>query len=210
VAISFDDGQDVSYTPDVLNLLEQSDSRATFFLIGEHAESEEGLVIRELRDGMEIGNHTWSHPHLGDLSAHETMWQLRRTKTLLSALGLDDSQLFRAPYGEVGADTLTDIRQQGLLPIHWSIPLDRYVGELPPREAAFAILANVSPGDILLAHDAHDGALSRDDAMATLHILLPLLSSRGYMIVTVGSLLQEGTPVLASPRPWFWQSGFTC
>jgi hypothetical protein len=68
----------------------------------------------------------------------------------------------------------------------------------------------VSPGDVILAHDARDGGIDRDRAVAALDLLLPLLRSNGFDIVTMSSLLAAGEPVLAVPRPWFWQNGFTC
>ena len=120
--------------------------------------------------------------------------------------------LVRAPFGEVRADTLADMWHEGLTPIHWSIPLDHYVGGLglEPAEAAARIADEVEAGDIILAHDAGAGGIGRERAMRALRILLPLLDSRGFEVTTVSHLLHSGVPVRAIARSWAWQSGFTC
>lgn len=208
VALTFDDGPDPAYTPVVLELLPTEDAHATFFVIGEHAIEYPDLVADIARSENELANHTWSHSNLALLSEESAAAQINRTTSALASLPM--APLMRAPHGEIRPDTLAAVRKQGLTPVHWSIPLDHFVSELGLPNAAAAVAADVSPGDIILAHDAHDGGINRDDAMATLRVLLPLLRSDGYQIVSVGTLLERGNPVLAAPRPWFWQSGFTC
>lgn len=211
IGLSFDDGPDPSLTPEIVRLLEESGSRATFFVIGEHAQTHPDLIELAARAGMEIGNHTWSHPHLDELSAAQVASQSARTIGYLSSISTHAS-LFRAPFGEIPADALRAIEASGLTPIHWSVPVDGYLeGEgLDAADAAGAIASDVRPGDIVLAHDARDGALTRASTVETLRLLLPELAARGFQVVTVGRLLALGTPVRAEPRPWFWQSGFSC
>lgn len=64
VPLTFDDGPDATFTPAILDLLEQNDARATSFLIGSRLEENADLVSREPDAGMELGNHTWSHTSL--------------------------------------------------------------------------------------------------------------------------------------------------
>jgi peptidoglycan-N-acetylglucosamine deacetylase len=212
VALSFDDGPDPSYTPLMIELLGGLGDRATFFLTGSHAEAFPELVRSELDAGMEIGNHTWSHPHLSDLSPDQAAAEVGRTQRELAREAGSRSTLFRAPYGVISPDQLAAVQAMGLKPIHWSIPLDHYVDGLglDPKEAAARLLADIRPGDIILAHDAADGGIDRGRAMATLRILMPALQRRGIEVTTVSDLLTRGTAVRASPRIWFWQSGFSC
>lgn len=215
VAFTFDDGPDPAYTPAVLALLNRYGSRATFFLVGKRAAALPELVRREAQAGMEIANLTWAHPHLGALTSEAALGQVRRTEVALSQYGVP-SDLFRAPYGEIGPEQLAGIVGSGLRPIQWSVALDSYVGGmgLEPEQAAAVMARDIQPGDIILAHDARigpqDGGTERASAMAALRLLLPALQERELTVTTVGRLLSEGAPVLARPRIWFWQSGFTC
>jgi peptidoglycan/xylan/chitin deacetylase (PgdA/CDA1 family) len=211
IALTFDDGPDPAYTPQVISLLEAWGDHATFFLTGAHAEANPALVSMELRAGMEVGDHTWSHPHLMTLSEPQAIAQITRARALLSSDGASVG-FFRAPFGEASPSTLAAVRGIGMTTIHWSIPLDHYV-DLPgssPQEAAAGFLADLRPGDIVLAHDARDGGIGRAAAVATLRLVLPILRRRGFDVTTVGSLLEEGPMIRAEPRPWFWQSGFSC
>jgi peptidoglycan/xylan/chitin deacetylase (PgdA/CDA1 family) len=210
VALSFDDGPDPAYTPEVLQLLLAQHAHATFFVTGEHATDFPQLVAHIVASGNELGNHTWSHPRLTSLSDDQAISQFDRTEKLLARYAA--VHLARAPYGEIKATTLVALEAERIVPIHWSIALDHYVDslDLSPQATATAVAAVVMPGDIILAHDAHDGGIDRDKAMATLRFLLPMLRSQGYQLVSVGMLLNEGIPVRAASRPWVWQSGFSC
>lgn len=213
VALTFDDGPDREYTPRVLRLLEEHHARATFFVAGDRAIRESSLIEEELTTRMEIGNHTWSHPHLASLTTAEAWEQVRRTGELL---GPRTAPVFRAPYGEISPEQLTRLKDVGFTSVHWSLALDHYIGgmALSPSEAAATLAADARPGDIILAHDAApipgDGRADRAEAMEALELLLPALEERGLRATTVGALLQSGTPVAAEPRRWFWQSGFEC
>lgn len=212
VALTFDDGPDPVLTQDVVTLLLRYQDRATFFLIGSHAEAFPELVRGEPDAGMEIGNHTWSHPHLPALSTAQAVMEIERTQDeLLGSTGARP-RLFRAPFGLITPDELRVVDAIGLTAIHWSIPLDHYVGDLAldPTQAATQLLNDIRPGDIILAHDAYAGSIDRSAAMATLRILLPALNRRGIDVTTVGQLLKAGLPVRATPRIWFWQDGFSC
>lgn len=212
IARTFDDGPDPTLTPHVVDLLAHYRDRATFFLIGAHAEAFPELVRQEAGAGMEIGNHTWSHPHLPALSTAQAVAEIERTQgELLGSTGVAP-QLFRAPFGLITPDELRSVEATGLTPVHWSIPLDHYVDELAlnPAQAAAKLLDDIRPGDIILAHDARDGGIDRSIATATLRILLPALDRRGIEAITVSELLNEGAPVRATPRLWFWQAGFSC
>ena len=210
IALSFDDGPDPSLTPRVLALLRRTGTRATFFVIGSRARVAPVLIRGEVAAGEEVGDHTWSHPHLGSLDARQTAAQVTSTERLLNRLGAGVT-LFRAPFGEITPSELSAVSAAGLRAIHWSIPLDHYVGGLglSPSAAAEAIARTIRPGDIVLAHDAVLGP-EREEAFRTLEVLLPRLTSRGFEVTTVGRLLATGTPVPARPRPWFWQTGFDC
>jgi peptidoglycan/xylan/chitin deacetylase (PgdA/CDA1 family) len=212
VALTFDDGPDPAYTTTILQTLAVNDSKATFFLTGKHAHAYPALVQDESSAGMEIGNHTWSHLRLVDASLESVRSEVERTSAAIDEATGAGTRLFRAPYGDATAVQLAMVARLGMMSVHWTIALDRYLGELAldPRSAALRIAEDLHVGDIILAHDARDGGIGREPTTRAIELLLPLLRSDGYRVVTVGELLDMGKPVRAVPRPWFWQSGFTC
>jgi len=212
VALTFDDGPDPVCTPIVLRMLATAHAHATFFLIGERAVANTALVQQELRAGMQIGDHTWSHPLLPGISLAAFRSQIERTVVALDTAAADPVHSFRAPQGVITAPQLAVVRALGLTAVHWTRALDHYVGGmgLDPTAAARRLAADVRPGDIILAHDAGDGGIDREPAMQALALLLPMLRDRGFGFVTVEELLADGTPVRAVPRPLFWQKGFGC
>jgi peptidoglycan/xylan/chitin deacetylase (PgdA/CDA1 family) len=210
VALTFDDGPSIEHTADVISLLERDEATATFFIVGARAAAHPELVRAVVVAGGELGDHSWSHPHLADVTESVAISEISRTRETLKAFG--DVRFERMPYGDARAETFADVRDSGLMPIHWSIALDHYVDglALTARAAADAFERDVRPGDIVLAHDADDGGIDRTAAIETLRLALPELADRGYRFVSVGELLAAGDPVAATRRPWFWQSGFTC
>src|ERR1700688_3635287 len=86
IYLTFDDGPNPTWTPEILSLLEDSGAQASFFVIGENAKSWPKLVEREARDGDTIGDHTWSHPNLTQLSASVVWAELARDRNLITEL----------------------------------------------------------------------------------------------------------------------------
>ena len=98
VAISFDDGPDPEWTPKILDILKQKNVKGTFFMIGEVAEDNVGVLQRVYREGHEIGNHTFTHPDISDISDRSVDLQLNATERLFAAkLGVQPVY-FRPPY----------------------------------------------------------------------------------------------------------------
>jgi peptidoglycan-N-acetylglucosamine deacetylase len=210
VALTFDDGPSVEHTARVISLLERDEATATFFIVGSRAVAYPELVRAVVAAGDELGDHTWSHPHLADVTEAVALGEISRTRETLEGFG--DVRFERMPYGDARAETFADVRDSGLMPIHWSIALDHYVDglALTPRAAADAFERDVGSGDIVLAHDADDGGIDRTSAIGILRLAIPELEDRGYRFVSIGQLLAAGDAVAATRRPWFWQSGFTC
>ena len=212
VALTFDDGPDPTYTSTILEALRVNGAKATFFLTGVHADAHPSLVRDESKAGMEIGDHTWSHLRLTEASLETIRSEIERTDARIEETTGVKPRLFRAPHGDATTAGLAVVAQMGMTAVHWTIALDHYLGELKldPRSAARRVAGDVHEGDIILAHDGRDGGIDREPTVGSIGVLLPLLRDAGYRVVTVGELLATGTAVRAVPRPWFWQSGFTC
>src|SRR5256714_997577 len=126
VAMTFDDGPSAKLTPKLLDLLAAHHIKATFFLIGENVAENPGIVAREVREGHEIANHSWSHPNLAKMSDVGVRSQLRRTDDAIrSAIGAGPT-LLRPPYGNISARQKKWINQEfGYKIILWDVdPLD--------------------------------------------------------------------------------------
>jgi peptidoglycan/xylan/chitin deacetylase (PgdA/CDA1 family) len=86
LALTFDDGPNPAWTPRLLEILASHDVRATFFLVGSHAQAEPELVRRIVAAGHLIGNHSWSHPNLALTSARRVREELTRTSQTLEEI----------------------------------------------------------------------------------------------------------------------------
>ena len=98
VVLTFDDGPDPKYTPQILSILERYHVPGTFFVIGENGVSNRGLLERIIASGSEIGNHSYTHPNMADMSDTGARLELNATQRLIEAYTGRSTRLFRAPY----------------------------------------------------------------------------------------------------------------
>ncbi len=185
IALTFDDGPHYRYTGEILSILEEYGIRATFFVVGELAERYPELIEKELALGHEIGNHTWSHPHMKTLDAEHTREELLRTEAALDAIADYRPKLFRPPEGFFPEAVEKAARSLGYSLILWSVDT-RDWAHTPPCEIAENVLAGVDSGSIILFHDF----IGRDSPTPeALRLILPKLIDEGYSFVTVSELL---------------------
>ena len=187
VALSFDDGPDPRWTPRVLSLLGRFHDTATFFVTGENAAAHPALIRREIAQGDQVGDHTYSHPHLERLPALVVQTQIERAARAIERAGAPPPTLFRPPFGQLDATVSRTARRDGLELVLWSVCVERRVDHGPiPAEVA-SILSLIRPGSIILAHDG--GEPDRSRTLAALPLLLRGLRAHGYKAVTIGRLL---------------------
>ena len=189
IALTFDDGPNEKLTPRLLDLLAQHHIHATFFVIGENAAQYPEILQRAVREGHEIGNHTWSHPNLAKMSEENVRSQINRTEeTIANAIGPRPT-LFRPPYGSLTARQKHFIHDElGYEIILWEVdPLDWK--EPGPNIVSSRILKETRPGSIVLSHDIHAQTIQAMPATFT------ELEAKGFKFVTVSELLKLRTPV---------------
>src|SRR6185312_6105811 len=105
IALTFDDGPDPRWTPAILQILKQEGVLATFFVIGKNGQAYPDLLRRMVNDGHEIGNHTFTHPNLGEIPVSLTELELNATQRLIESETGRSTVLFRPPYfGDAEAD----------------------------------------------------------------------------------------------------------
>ena len=219
VAISFDDGPDPKWTPRILDVLDQKNVKGTFFVIGEEALENIGILKRELRDGDEIGNHTYTHPDISEISPNRLDLEVKLTERLFaSKLGVQPLY-FRPPY-DIDEEPDTDdqaapvvhIQQMGFIVIGNKIDTDDWNERMhkTPQEIAQSVLDAVADrmkakpqfrGSIILLHD---GGGDRSVTVAALPVLINTLREHGYTFVPVSTLMGK-TTVEVMPALTFWQ-----
>ncbi len=189
VALTFDDGPDSKYTPQILDILKEHQVPATFFLIGKRAEKHPGVVKRILEQGHVIGNHSWSHPDLRRVPGERVIEEILKTENTLEGITGLKTALIRPPYGAVSKGVLEIMKDLDYKVINWSVDSvdwrDREVNQI-----LINTLPDVSDEAILLFHSAGGEGQSMAATVKTLPELIKTLRFMGYSFVTVDELLE--------------------
>jgi peptidoglycan/xylan/chitin deacetylase (PgdA/CDA1 family) len=150
VGLTFDDGPSAT-TDQLLAALTANHLRATMFNQGNNAEAQPDLVRAELRAGMWVGNHTFTHPHLTQLGEPGTFEEITSTQWVLRDLTGREPTLFRPPFGETDDQVRADEARVGVLEVLWTVDSQDWNGATVDQIAAAA--HTLQPGGIILMHD---------------------------------------------------------
>ena len=135
LALTFDDGPNPAWTPQLLDILARHGVKATFFLVGQFAEREPALVRSVVAAGHLIGNHSWSHPNLSLTTAHRVHQELVRTNDTLEQITGQPIRYFRPPFGARRPSVLRLSRALGMTPVMWNAMTNDWVERSPDRIA---------------------------------------------------------------------------
>jgi peptidoglycan/xylan/chitin deacetylase (PgdA/CDA1 family) len=190
VALTFDDGPSPKFTPQILALLEHYRAQATFFVIGHKAEQYPWLVRAELKNGHEVGNHSFSHPRMTKEDRLARERQLERTAVDLDLLGCPRTdRLFRPPYSAFDDRLKTYLAHTHRRLVLWSLDSGDWRGLAAPA-IVHNVLTRVRNGSIIIFHDSDEYAKAdRHPTVEALGIILPALKAQGYRMVTVSELM---------------------
>jgi cellulose synthase/poly-beta-1,6-N-acetylglucosamine synthase-like glycosyltransferase/peptidoglycan/xylan/chitin deacetylase (PgdA/CDA1 family)/spore germination protein YaaH len=213
LALTFDDGPDPTWTPKILDVLKQYNVKAAFMVIGEQGQDNTGILKRYVREGHEIGNHTYTHPDISEISDRQIQLELNLTERLFAAeLGIQPLY-FRPPYSIDQEPDTNDqaapadrIQQMGYTIIGDKIDTDDW-NEHPrktPQEITDNVLAQLAimkdkpwfRGSIILLHD---GGGERSATVAALPLLITTLRAKGYELVPVSELMGKTTAEVMPP-----------
>ena len=194
IALTFDDGPDRRWTPQILDILVKYKVPATFFVIGTNANLNPDILRQIVTTGNEIGNHTFTHPDLSAILQQQLTLELNATQRLLEAIIGRKSVLFRPPYGE---DVEPNTPDQ-VAPLLFTSDMGYYtIGmQIDPRdylqpgvdkivEATISQAASTG-GNIVLLHDSGG---DRSQTIAALPLIIQKLRAQGYTFVTVSDLM---------------------
>ncbi|MGW0777987.1 polysaccharide deacetylase family protein [Streptomyces sp. NPDC002835] len=178
MVLTFDDGPDPRYTPDILAVLREHGVRAMFFVCGEMATVNRDLLREMADDGHVVGNHTWSHPLVPKLPPSRIRDQLGRTSEVIER-SLGEAPLwYRAPYGAWNKHSFEIGAELGMEPLGWT--LDTLDWTRPGTTTIVRrVLSGAAPGVVVLSHDAGG---NRSQSVAALRRYLPKLLDDGYRI----------------------------
>jgi peptidoglycan-N-acetylglucosamine deacetylase len=182
VALTFDDGPDLTLTPQVLTILEQGHVPGTFFVLGQRVGVAPEIVRREVTDGDEIGNHSFDHRLLLRLTDAQVVDEIAMTdKAVIAASGLRPS-LIRPPYGIWSEGIESALRNRGLMrPIAlWDVDSFDWLDD--DANTTVTRVGAVPSGSIVLMHDIHASTV------AALPKILATLGAAHMRLTTVSGL----------------------
>ncbi len=205
LALTFDDGPDPTWTPQILDILKRDRVPATFFIVGENALTQRPLLQRMVAEGHEVGSHTYTHPNLANVSPGQVRFELNADQRLFQAFTGRSLRLFRAPYfGDAEPTTADEIepalqaQQRGYVsvglhvdPGDWKRPGTQAIidATIARVTSAPATCDDTSDADcsrnVILLHDAGG---NRAQTVAALPVIIERLRALGYTFVPVSTL----------------------
>jgi polysaccharide deacetylase family sporulation protein PdaB len=189
VALTFDDGPHPVYTTEILDLLNEYNIKATFFVLGKFAEQYPDIIKRQAEEQHEIGNHTYSHININKVSREKFEEEFDKTQKVISSLTGIESKVFRPPYGSCNEKTMKIVNTQECNVVLWSYRQDSKDWSNPDVDKIIdTTLSNVENGDIILFHDYV--YYDKSNTVEALKVIIPELISRGYNFVTISELMQ--------------------
>jgi peptidoglycan/xylan/chitin deacetylase (PgdA/CDA1 family) len=195
VALTFDDGPSPEWTPQLLEILDRHNAKATFFIVGEMAQCHPELVEQIARAGHCIGNHSWNHPSFPLINLREKCSQIKKFEQTIKTH--NHARLFRPPYGDLDWTTRILLLWLGYKVITWNVVAGDW-----EDQSAECILKNLSkytkPGSIVLLHDqlftySDYSYTSRDVVFKALDTFL-LTKKNKIKFLTIPELLNHGNP----------------
>jgi peptidoglycan/xylan/chitin deacetylase (PgdA/CDA1 family) len=184
VALTFDDGPHITNTPKLLDILRSEGVKATFFVTGMQLEKHPGITQRTVKEGHEIGNHTYTHPRLPKLeSTLEIKNEITRSQALIKdTIGFSPT-IFRAPYLAQDKRVSHILSELGLLSIGRSVATSDWKKGITTEEIIHNACINTKNGDIILMHDY------KEKAIESIPSVIRKLKDKGFRFVTISELL---------------------
>lgn len=184
IALTFDDGPNTTTTNQVLDILEEYDAKASFFLIGNNITEESAKSVKRAYDmGCEIDNHSKSHSNMGGMSPEDIKAEVEFVDKKVLEITGEHTKFFRPPFIDV-SQTMYDAID---LPFICGIDCQDYMENVTAQQRADYILSGARDGVIVLLHDAAGNSQTVD----ALKIVMPELVEQGYEFVTLTELFER-------------------
>ncbi len=213
IALTFDDGPDPQWTPQILDVLKEKNATATFFLIGIQTDKFSGIAKRIYAEGNTIGNHTFTHPDVSNISTAYMKVELNLTERLFASLIGVRTTLMRPPYAiDEEPDTADQVRpleipqEMGYITVGNRIDTNDWSVNPSAEKMTAYVLAHLPPcrpedlrcGNIVLMHD---GGGNRSETVRALPMIIDGIRARGYEIAPVYELFGKTRADVMAPLP---------
>jgi len=185
MALTIDGGPD-SHMPHLLFLLTKADVKATLFVCGECLEQCPDGARQAVRDGHELGNHSYSHARLPELTPDKVREEIVRTQQLIEEKTGKAARLFRAPFLDCDAKVWAVLNELNLPAIHCSVDSQDYLDDISNEAVRDRMISGAQPGGIILMH-----GWSRKSQTVLVEVV-EVLRAKGFRFVTVSQLLALG------------------
>jgi peptidoglycan/xylan/chitin deacetylase (PgdA/CDA1 family) len=187
IALTFDDGPS-PYTDRLLQVLKDSDAKATFFEIGNKVAANPEGAKRVVEAGMELGSHTWEHPNMTTIPPEDIPAQFTKANDAIEAATGQRPKLVRTAGGLINDQVLAEAKKQGLADINWDvIPFD-WANDGNTGATRFMLMSQIKPNSVVLFHDTYSSTVDLVEQF------IPVLKANGYHMVTVTQMLGERAP----------------
>lgn len=181
IALTFDDGPKSGLTERLLDILAKHDAKATFYILGRNISGNEEILKRQLAQGHELGNHSWTHDNLTTVSEEQLNYEINHTQEVIKNIVGEMPKTLRAPYGLYNAQ----VAQVANIPlVNWNVDSHDW-NYRDARSSVNSVLSDVSPGAIVLMHDVHVESIEAAEE------IIIKLKQKGYQFVTVSELIGE-------------------
>jgi len=190
VALSFDDGPDSRFTPEILDVLDKHQVHATFFMMGSRAKEHPDIVERVDDEGHAIGSHTYWHPNLSEEGLERLDWEVKETDETIENIVGYKPRLFRSPYGNLDEKIVERLVDLDHTIVGWDV--DSLDWKQPGTDViADNVLSNVSPGSIILMHDGGDWSMDLSGTVESLDRIITKLKEDSIDFVTIPELIDS-------------------
>lgn len=183
VSLTFDDGPDERYTPELLDLLKQHEIKATFFVLGEKAEQHPELIKRMAREGHTVGLHANRHVGAPFQSYRAMKKDFHHSVIILTLLGIK-IKYYRPPWGLVNIGSRKFIREYDFKPVLWTIHARDWSARVDHNQIEKVLVDDVRPGDIVLLHDGRGAKDAPQRTIDALKNALPKMKEKGLIFVS--------------------------
>lgn len=190
VALTFDDGPDDIYTPQILDILKEKNVKATFFVLGRQVDAFPAIMQRIVNEGHGIANHTRTHPNLTKVKTSELIEEVRATQQIMQRTVGRAPDIFRPPFGALTKSDTLVLNQMGIRVVMWTVDTLDWSG-LSGDEILAIVKRDITPGGIVLQHNFQSRARLLDGTVEALPKIIDELRAEGYQFVTVQTMLNR-------------------